>query len=314
MGCCQDDHDKNILVLKLGKTERNATVGLVRMAKHKHHAIPVLSQIVVPWLLLVAGATATAPGSCSGNPDCPCINSSQIIEAASNCRAEDGSAGMFFERGGIVACYSSSYGSSVCHTHDLLHDPLCKNNSGTNHTAAQPPPAYCHQSFCYVDASKCKLAQELFYKSSFQSPTTKNKLDLYYSYTTCNSTEEPWQNFTTMDVFQSALHNKPLSIAVPILSVPGHWKANISDAPLDGDEHYYDDNIAFQGWMVDYISAVLSIASANFVGVKFTHVSVGASSLLTASDAETNRWTQAVYDVKAGIVDAAIPMWATSDL
>ena len=73
--------------------------------------------------------------------------------------------------GGQNYFYSTTYGLSSCATHDSGLPPVC--NAATN------VPAWCSNSWCYVDRNACSLPTTA---SSYFPGTT-----LYYSYTTCGS-------------------------------------------------------------------------------------------------------------------------------
>ena len=98
------------------------------------------------------------------NPDCPCIDSSRVLEVTSNCEVELSNGGNSTEiLQGVISgntCYPVTYGSKACSRHDLVADPLCALDRPT-----EMRPAYCDDPFCYVDLNKCKASSELFYRS-----------------------------------------------------------------------------------------------------------------------------------------------------
>ena len=73
--------------------------------------------------------------------------------------------------GGATFFYPATYGLSTCAPHDSNLAPVC--NGAT-------PPAWCSNRWCYVDRTQCSLPAVA---SSYFPGTT-----LYYSYTTCGST------------------------------------------------------------------------------------------------------------------------------
>lgn len=200
------------------------------------------------------------------------------------CVADDGSPGLFAVGG---TCYATSYGAKSCAPHDLDQDPLCREDS---------PPAYCYNAFCYVDATQCKTAPELFYKST----RFPDQEALFYSYSTCNSTADDWLSYQTTDVFLSR-PNQNLVLVIPADYEPVHYKTN--------ESHYYDDTKPWKGWFIDYLNAIVEIS--NIPGIDYTHTSIGATELLANV---SSSWTKAVHDVKAGIVDGgASNFWVTNE-
>ena len=159
--------------------------------------------------------------------DCPCIDSSIYASSLENCNV-DGEPGFWvynteLPSGG--ACYPLSYGANVCRAHDADVDPLCWSEN---------PPLYCGQEWCYVDRRLCKDSEEQFFLSVF-SPFSNQ--DVFYSYSSCNSTSEAWDEFNTLN----AVAGKEVSVTFPAIWNPAHYKdSEIGDW---GEQHYYDDNI-----------------------------------------------------------------------
>ena len=122
------------------------------------------------------------------NVGCPCIDGSGMLASipSRSCRLSNGEIGVKLTVG--VGCVPISYGSSKCLQHDLLYNPFCTVENATK----TPIPAYCIRPFCYVDAESCgKNSFERVYRSDYFN--IESGIDLYYSYTKCNSMAEDWQ-------------------------------------------------------------------------------------------------------------------------
>lgn len=254
---------------------------------------------------LTAEATATTTTSASyPSTDCPCINSTQ--ELVSNCERLDGTRGFFLSAAGDSGsngnlCYPLSYGSDRCATHDLDADPLCQQDDGDGD---DDRPAYCHDAWCFVAYDQCRKSTESLYASS--SIVTPRRL--YYSYSTCGSTAADWLDFSTT----RPLRNTTLRIALPQVDWPHHWKRRITvnggPADREGPE-YYNDQLPWEGWAVEYFDAVLALSNVIPHKVQYTHRSRGSQ-----TKGYYSAWTQTVTDVGAGIVDMSVSSyWVTSE-
>jgi len=100
--------------------------------------------------------------SAHGNPGCQCKNETDALASLSerSCTLDDGSPGVILQLR-EDACFSTSYGSSACVMHDMIHDPLCN-------ASVDVMPSYCVQPWCYVDLESCtKDSDEIVYRSSY---------------------------------------------------------------------------------------------------------------------------------------------------
>ena len=100
--------------------------------------------------------------SANGNPGCQCKNETDALASLSerSCTLDDGSPGVILQLR-EDACFSTSYGSSACVMHDMIHDPLCN-------VSVDVMPSYCVQPWCYVDLESCtKDSDEIVYRSSY---------------------------------------------------------------------------------------------------------------------------------------------------
>ena len=217
------------------------------------------------------------------SPSCPCIDVSTILARHSNCVMENGQPGFVngYDRSlrtVNVSCYPITYGSDVCDMHDIEVDPHCSPN------ATLPIPDYCEESWCYVDRSACKRSKKNYFQSDYFD-------ELYYSYSTCNSSEDAWDTFKTTN----PLEQKNLEVTIPGIVSPIHYKFDQSNngeiAKFDGEE-YYDDTIPWQGWHLDYFRTVVDIS--NMGNMTYTHHSGG--SIVESPDSS---WTAVVLDIQA---------------
>jgi hypothetical protein len=237
----------------------------------------------------------------TGSVDCPCIDTTVYTARIHNCMFNDTESGFWHYPTGPNAvgpgsCYPQSYGSGHCTAHDVIADPLCSSDSSSVNEA-NSPPEYCQESWCSVDPLKCKLSNERFF--SWQLPLLRDQ-GVFYSYSTCNSTNDAWEQFTTI----RQIENQEMSVVFPIIWHSAHYK----DSSFDdfGVQHYYDDTVPWKGWVVDYLEAVLEVS--NIGGFNYTFRSIGSNATIASE------FTAAVGDVQAGISDmVATTLWITSE-
>ena len=147
-----------------------------------------------------------------GMEGCPCLNTTSILFSLTDRHCDlpgGGGKGIQLTVGG--SCVPFQYGASSCRQHDLLHDySLCnldqlftdQESASTNNTdnglgVVQP---YCFRTFCFVDAKTCKkYSEERVYRSDYFGHRSdyfgrdeKENIDVFYSYSTCNSTADDW--------------------------------------------------------------------------------------------------------------------------
>ena len=132
---------------------------------------------------------------------CPCIDTTSSLSSLTDLYCtllSDGSTiGVQLTAGG--SCVPFTYGSSSCLPHDLIHDPKCtldqlfSVSNGVNATKSNYiiVPSYCFRSWCFVDPNTCKKqSDERVYRSGYFGYDTD--VELFYSYSTCNSTADDW--------------------------------------------------------------------------------------------------------------------------
>ena len=203
-------------------------------------------------------------------------------------------------------CFSiRKYGNEVCSRHDIVADPSCSLDLPLGLR-----PAYCDDPFCYVDMEKCSTSKEQYYRSTFVSTSPYSErgrqVQLFYSYSTCNSTADDWRSFSTSNIFGQ--YNRTLRVTLPALSPMLHYKKNAEGGILDSSAaEYYDDNHPWVGYTIDYFNEILAIS--NIVGVQYTFRSRGSDEKGIRS-----QWTRAVSEVASGISDLSISsFWATTE-
>lgn len=243
----------------------------------------------------------------TGNEGCHCINQTSFLSTLQNrgCITPDNRPGVYLTLGG--SCVSYDYGSNACLQHDLLHDPKCLfvNNTSNTNNAIIPP--YCFQSWCYVDASTCKRdSEEAVYKSDYFSTH-----DLFYSYSTCNSTDFFWTQQQELISNQGVVGGLAISAVIPTFQDPHMGKIMPNgtifyDRVSDG-EAYFNDSIPFGGLYIDYINAIVQLSNGDIKNASFTH-----SSKASIKQHPTSAFTAAVQDVENGLVDLGVgPFWIT---
>ncbi len=239
----------------------------------------------------------------SGNEECNCIDQTSVLASLENreCTTSTGKLGVYLNLGG--SCVLFDYGSSACLQHDLLHDPLCKGDPSTTTV-----PPYCSQSWCYVNETSCKKnSEEVIFKSEY----FPDQHDIFYSYSTCNSTDHFWQQHigsSANDV--SVIGGIDLKAIIPEFQYALMGKQLPGGAVWERTEdntYYFDDTIPFGGIYIDYIKEIVKISNGDIQNVTFTHTSKGSLKRYPESS-----FTAAVQDVENGLVDMAVgPFWIT---
>jgi len=199
----------------------------------------------------------------AGNIGCPCSNVTSTLSSDSDernfCTTHKNETGVQqIKIGGT--CLPFSYGSSRCYQHDLINDPICHVDNEEGDTIV---PAFCFRPWCFVDVDKCKRdsTERVFLSSYF--PSAK----VYYSYSTCNSTDEDWWAHENSQI----LGGISISASVPTYQVPVMYKS-LDGEPLNtvGSE-YYDNSIGYEGVYPDYIKNVISVSNGDILNVSYTY-------------------------------------------
>jgi hypothetical protein len=151
-----------------------------------------------------------------GNAGCPCINVTQELLSLSDryCSLDNGDRGVQLTVGG--ACVSPTFGSSYCLQHDMIHDPACSNEA-VSQTIVIP---YCFRPWCYVDHESCmRDSDERVYRSSYFD--VDSGIDVYFSYSTCNSTAADWYEAQGVDLTPRTLGGAEIVCNAPTFIYPG---------------------------------------------------------------------------------------------
>ena len=241
----------------------------------------------------------------SGSDGCKCINQTSILASLQNrdCITSAGRPGVDLTIEG--SCVPYDYGSSNCLQHDYLHDSRCQGDPSVAEI-----PNWCFQSWCYVDANSCKKnSDEDIYRSDyFQSLQS-----LFYSYSTCNSTDYFWQ--LELESTNNVLGVEGISITAivpdyqyPMLNKKLPNGTTIYERLNDDAHYYFDDTIPFGGLYIDYINSLTDMSNGYIQNVTYTH-----TSRANLKRYPEESYTAAVQDVKNGLADMAVgPFWITA--
>ncbi len=239
----------------------------------------------------------------SGSEGCNCVDQTSVLASIENgvCTTATGEPGVYLKFGG---CVPYSYGSNACLQHDQLHDPICQEDLSTTTV-----PPYCFLSWCYVDAASCrKNSEDVIFKSEYFPA----QYDIFYSYSTCNSTDYFWQQHLESFANKvSVIGGSNISAIIPEYQYPVLNKQLPDGTVLNhqyerGDE-YFDDSIPFGGIYIDYINSIVALSNGDIQNVTFTHTSKASLKQYPASS-----FTAAVQDVGHGLMDMAVgPFWIT---
>lgn len=236
----------------------------------------------------------------TGNPGCECIDESDALASLSerSCTLDDGSPGVVLKLREDT-CFSTSYGSSACLMHDMIHDPDCKKDQDVI-------PPYCVRPWCYVDLASCiKDSDEMVFRSSYFgvdsgellfwhfvhciSPILIHYLalgvDVYFSYSTCNSTVDDWTSAQGMKLGPKGfmggaeiLANVPTYrspcelniVSVSSLVIIGGFNScysflDIHKRDSEGEfipsvgPEYYDNSIPWEGAYIDLVRDIVEV-------------------------------------------------------
>ncbi|KAL7545089.1 hypothetical protein ACHAWF_010799 [Thalassiosira exigua] len=274
----------------------------------------------------------SAPSSASGE-GCPCVDASSVLSSLPDRRcflSSSPSSAFDFDGGSPLvgvqltvggSCVPPTYGSSKCARHDLLHDPACRGSSSSSSSpsnstlsaleevASREAPDYCFRPWCYVDASSCgKRSDERVYRGSYFG--FDSGVDLYYSYSKCNSSAEDWFAAEGSVVGGGeALGGIEVGAAIPTYLWPMMFKRDDeSEEPLSSPgAEYFDDGRPFEGVYINYANRIVEISNGDIRNLTITHRSRASSIVHPASS-----FTAAVQDIQDGLIDMAIgPFWIT---
>jgi hypothetical protein len=158
-----------------------------------------------------------------GNGGCPCINSTANLASLTNRRcllSPSGNAGVRLTLEG--SCVPFSYGANKCLQHDLLHDAQCRADLAGEKIV----DSYCFRPWCFVDLAACrKDPEERAFRSSYFS--FDSGVDLFYSYSTCNSTAADWfESEAESDISRPivVMEGASFTASIPTYLLPSEYK------------------------------------------------------------------------------------------
>jgi len=234
--------------------------------------------------------------------DCPCVDVSSDLasDSSKTCLLLNGEKGIKLGIDGRTTCVPLSYGSSKCLQHDLVHDYNTCSLDTINETVV---PAYCFRPWCYVDAMICmKDSFERIYRSDYLP--FDSDIDLFYSYSTCNSTADDWLE----EISKDTLGGVSIRVNVPTYQAPMMYKKDINGTILyDVGDEYYNNSMIFEGVYPNFVAKLMKISNGDIANITYTYKSK-ASSLVHP----TSSFSAAVQDIKDGLVDMSVgPFWIT---
>jgi len=242
----------------------------------------------------------------TGNAGCPCINQTLTLAAMSDrqCKLPNTVDGFGIQLTTTdSSCVPFSYGSSRCVQHDILYDPNCNLGDAGDKII----PAYCVRPWCYVDLAMCKKdSDERLFRSSYFP--VEEGVDLFYSYTTCNSTADYWLAVEEDIVGNLALGGITIDANIPSYLFPMMYKKDSDGNVLSQGSGYYDDTIPYEGVYIHHLNQIVAISNGDIQNITLTHRS-RASGIVHP----TSSYTAAVQDIKDGLISMGVgPFWITA--
>jgi len=172
-------------------------------------------------------------------------------------------------------------------------------------------PAYCANSWCFIDLETCKSeSSELIFRSDYFPIDTG--VDLFYSFSTCNSTADNWLGHIDAEKEHiTVLNGKSITATVPIYAHPYLYKRD----PVTGNKlqkpgkEYYNDNIPFEGAYIDFVKNIVQLSAGDIKELNYTYRSKGSDIVHP-----TSSFTASVRDIQGGLSDMAVgPFWVTAE-
>ena len=187
-----------------------------------------------------------------------------------------------------------------------MYNPICQ---GT----LDETQKFCLSNWCFVDKEICKKnSTERVESSSFFNSEANlfypdsGKVDLFYSYTTCNSSSADWADFLANGKANSVLRGVPIVSTASYVVTPMAYKTGADGAVLTSDDspEYLNDTHPFKGVYIDYMEELIGVSNNDIV-VNYTHRSKSADAMHPQSAG-----TAAIQDVADGLLDMAVgPYW-----
>jgi len=171
-------------------------------------------------------------------------------------------------------------------------------------------PPYCFQPWCFVDAKSCKKDSEEDIKKSDYF----EHYDVFYSYSTCNTTDDFWQQqLESLATNVSVVGGINITATVPedaTLATNKIWPDGTRLNDLEIADAYFDDTMPFDGIYIRYMNSIVKLSKGDIRNVTYTHTSKGSLKRYPGA----RRFTAAVRDVQNGLVDMAVgAFWVTGE-
>ena len=192
----------------------------------------------------------------------------------------------------------------------MLYNEVCEELDDTK--------TFCLHNWCYVDMESCKTNSfERVYRSIYfdESPEmyfpSDVPIDLFYSYTTCNSTALDGEMDKPTHSVLGGVNIISLSSDIPPMAYKRDDAGEIirySNSGLWMNE-YKNDSIPFEGFYIDYVKELMKLSNGDIATVNYTHPSNNAKSMHPESSG-----TAVIQDIADGLVDMAVgPFWITGE-
>lgn len=103
-------------------------------------------------------------------------------------------------------------------------------------------------------------------------------IDLYYSYTTCNSTGADWEAYKKEEATIDYVLGNIAIVSTPIYVIyPMVFKNDANGVNLGtGSPEYKDDSVPFEGVYIDYAEELMRVSNGDIAMINYTHRSNAA--------------------------------------
>jgi len=259
----------------------------------------------------------------AGDPSCPCVDVSALFgehhlatsaqasvlraHGQEDCQAGD-LLGPYISLTGLPYgqadfCYPSTYGSNGCQAYDAL----LKGDYACNTAEGVEPPSWCASAWCYVDMEACRRSD-----LSMSGSNSWEDITPFFSYRTCADDDTgdfalEYSKATTTIPYDGS--GEMFRVGIPTMDYPMHFKRDATGAVVLGieDPMYFDDSVPWEGIMIDYMDALLSVAP--YAGFNYTFATPVSRLAFPGS-----KWTATVFDVTKHVVDmGGSDFWVTAE-
>ena len=201
-------------------------------------------------------------------------------------------------------CYPITYGSNGCQAYDAL----LKGDYACNTAEGVDPPSWCASAWCFVDMEACRRSD----LSMSGANSWEDITPYFFSYGTCAADDTvdfalEYSKATTTIPYDGS--GEVFRVGIPTMVWPMHFKRDATGAVVLGveDPLYFDDSVPWEGIMIDYMDALLSVAP--YAGFNYTFTTPVSRLAFPES-----KWTATVFDVTKKVVDmGASDFWLTAE-